>query len=386
MGNSTLKMLIRLVVFGLVAYTLIAHSGDLRANLSQRDSIAYWTAGKLLLHGNNPYDASKVLALEREQGYKAEKPLVLRTPPWSLLMVLPLGLMSAFWAWVSWVGTSLGSLFLAMRLCWKMYGGDTGTRNLFLVVGYTFAPVPACLVAGQMGILLLLGVILFLFFEADRPFLAGAALILPFAKPHLLLLLWLTLVFWMVAGKRRAVAGGLAAAFLGASAVSLAFDRNIFQDYRQMLYQASIGNEFIPALSGVLRLLFFHRLFWVQFIPMALGLAWCVWFWLLNRSNWSWRDHGPALMVVSVLTTPYSWLTDEVVLLPAILQSTMWIFSPKWRMTLKTRLAITVFAALNALLLLILFFKIPFSTGIYFWSSLVWFGWYVYGCRHRFSS
>ena len=260
MGNTTLKVFIRLALFGLLAYTLIAHSGDLRTSVSQRDSIAYWAAGKLLLHGNNPYDASMVLALESEQGYRAEKPLVLRTPPWSLFMVFPLGLMSAFWAWVSWIGASLGSLLVAMRLCWKMYGGDTGTRNFFLVAGYTFAPVPACLVAGQMGILLLLGVVLFLRFEADRPFLAGAALILPFAKPHLLSLFWLILVFWAVARKRFAVAGGLATAFLVATAISLTLDHNIFQDYRQMLYQASIGNEFIPALSGVLRLLFFHHL------------------------------------------------------------------------------------------------------------------------------
>ena len=381
MGNTALKIAIRLALFGLVAFTLVMRSGNIRANVSQRDSIAYWTAGRLLLHGHNPYDASHVLDLERQQGYQADKPLVLRTPPWSLFMVLPLGFVSAFWAWVLWTAASIGSLVIAMRLCWKMYGGDPGIRNLFLVVGYTFAPLPACLVAGQMGVLLLLGVVLFLFFEADRPFLAGATLILPFAKPHLLSLFWLIFLFWAVARKRRAVAGGLAAAFLVATAISLVFDHNIFHQYREMLYQASIGNEFIPALSGVLRLLFFHHLFWVQFIPAALGLAWCVWFWLVNRANWSWREHGPALMVVSVLTTPYSWLTDEVVLLPAILQATVWIFNPKWRMTLKTRFAIAIFACLNGLLLLILFFKIPFSTGIYFWSSLVWFGWYVYGHR-----
>lgn len=381
MGNNASRILIRVVLFGLVAYALIFHSQNIRANVSQRDSIAYWAAGKLLLHGSNPYDASNVLALEREQGYRADKPLVLRTPPWSLFMVLPLGFVSAFWAWVLWIAASVGSLVIAMRLCWKMYGGDPGTRNLLLVIGYTFAPVPACLVAGQMGILLLVGVVLFLFLEADRPFLAGAALIFPFAKPHLLSLFWLTFFFWAVARKRRAVVAGLAAAFLIATGVSMAFDHNIFHEYREMLYQASIGNEFIPALSGVLRLLFFHHLFWVQFLPMTLGLAWCVWFWLVNRGNWSWREHGPAVMVVSVLTTPYSWLTDEVVLVPAILQATVWILSPKLRTTLKTRFAITIFACLNGLLLLILFFKIPFSTGIYFWSSLVWFGWYVYGHR-----
>ena len=35
------------------------------------------------------------------------------------------------------------------------------------------------------------------------------------------------------------------------------------------------------------------------------------------------------------------------------------------------------------MLLLILNAKVPFATGIYFWSSLVWFGWYFFGRRVR---
>jgi hypothetical protein len=323
-----------------------------------------------------------VLELEKRQGYKNSKPLVLRTPPWSLFMVLPLGLVNAFWAWLLWIALSLGSLLLAMRLCWKMYGGSTVQQNLFWVVGYTFAPIPACLVAGQMGLVLLLGVVLFLWLEPDHPLLAGAALILPFAKPHLLSFFWLFVLLWVVARNKRGAAAGFAIAFAVVTAIPWALDPAIFYDYYQMLRQASIGSEFIPALSGVLRLIFFHLLLWVQFIPMALGLLWCLRFCFMNWAHWDWRRHGLALMVVSVLTTPYSWLTDEVVLLPAILQAAVCIFSMPEEMKFTTRLAVTVFAALNGLLLLILSAKIPFATGIYFWSSLVWFAWYMYGQKH----
>jgi hypothetical protein len=34
----------------------------------------------------------------------------------------PLGLLSPFQAWVLWTSVSLGSLLIAMRLCWKIYG------------------------------------------------------------------------------------------------------------------------------------------------------------------------------------------------------------------------------------------------------------------------
>jgi hypothetical protein len=229
-----------------------------------------------------------------------------------------------------------------------------------------------------MGLVLLLGLMLFLWWERDHPFWAGAALILPFAKPHLLLLFWFAVLFWMILNKKRAVAFGLSAALVTATGLAVAFDPSVFRHYREMLSEAAIGYEFIPALSGVLRLVFFRRSFWIQFIPMTAGLMWAVWFVRRHRENWDWRQHAPILLVVSILTTPYAWLTDEVVLLPAILQAVAFVYQTRTKMNIATLMALFAFAFLDGLLLLILRFKIPFSTGIYFWSSLVWFSWYLY--------
>jgi hypothetical protein len=382
--NQATKMFVRIALAAILAYAFVSHWQYLHKNVGQRDSIQYWAAGRLFLHGQNPYDFDAVLELEKQQGYKENRPLVLRTPPSSLFMVLPLGLFDAFWAWALWTALSLGSLLLAMRLCWKMYGGSIVQRDVFWAVGYTFAPVPACLVAGQMGLVLLIGVVLFLWWEPEHPLAAGAALILPFAKPHLLVLFWVVVLLWVVARKKHSTALGFAVALAIVTATPWALHPTIFYDYRQMLHQASIGNEFIPALSGVIRLLFFRRWFWVQFIPMMLGLVWGLWFYFKNRSHWDWRRQGLPLMVVSVLTTPYSWLPDEVVLLPAVLWAAVCILGleKQQEMTLWTRLAIAIFAALDGLLLLILAAKIPFSGGIYFWSSLLWFAWYMYGRKH----
>ena len=386
MQNSTkvktaLEVLLGVILTAFLAFALLKHLPEIRTNVAERDSIAYWSAGRLLLSHQDPYDRQTVLLAESQQGYSHDKPLVLRTPPWSLFMVLPLGFLGPLAAWVLWTAISLGSLLAAMRICWKLYGAPGVPRNLFSLVGYTFAPVPACLVAGQMGLLLLLGLILFLWLERERPFLAGAALMLPFAKPHLLSLFWFVLFFWLIVGKKRPVAVGFGAALLAAISLALLFDPNIFRHYRDMLHQASIGYEFIPALSGVLRLLFLRRMFWAQFIPTVVGLVWAAWFFNRNRQYWDWRRHGPVLLVVSVLTTPYAWLTDEVVLLPAILQGVAFVYQTRANMKISTRLFLLGFALLDGLLLLILRFKIPFSTGIYFWSSLVWFAWYVYARR-----
>jgi hypothetical protein len=378
-----MKIVVGLALFALLAWFLASHQQQIRASVTARDSIQYWAAGKYLVHHQDPYSVPNVLALERSQGYEADRPLVLRNPPWSLWMILPLGLFNSYWAWVVWMAVLLASLVLSMRISWRLYGDGVRPPTVFLLAGYLFAPIPACVAAGQFGIVLLLGILLFFSLEERYPLLAGAVLVIPFAKPHLFTLLWPILALWIGTRKKWSLAGGFALACLSAVAIALAFDPAVFWHYREMLRQAAIQNEFIPALSGVIRLIFFRRFFWVQFLPMVAGLLWSGWYYGKNNRVWSWKEHGPALLVVSVLTTPYAWIADEAVLLPAILQGVLWLYGARQKLTLWSQLAIFAFVCLDGLLLLILRAKIPFATGIYFWSSLVWASWYWYAQRFR---
>ena len=377
-----LQTLARLLLAAGIVYFLVGHSESVRENLSRRDSIAYWANARLLVNHQNAYDGYAVAELERSQGYNEDQPLIVRTPPWSLFTLLPLALFNAFWAWLSWIAVSVGALILTMRVCRRLYRDDRVPQSLFALIGYTFSPVAACLVAGQMGLVLLLGLVLFLWLEPKRPFLAGTALILPFAKPHLLAVFWFALFLWILSRKRFAVAAGFLTALAIAIFTAIAFDPGIFEHYRQMLSESRIQGQFIPALSGVLRLLFFRRFFAMQFLPLGLGLMWCGWFYWRQRRTWNWRQDALPLIVVSVLVTPYAWLTDEVVLLPAILQAALWVYNARQNTRIGTWIIAAVFALLNALLLLILSFKIPFSTGIYFWSSSVWFAWFFWARRY----
>jgi hypothetical protein len=382
--NRVLKILMAVGATGVLVCVLAIHFPNIRQNVALRDSIAYWSAGYLLTHHQNPYDHQTVLRLEREQGYTDQRPLVLRTPPWSLFMVSVLGFVGPFGAWVVWIAISLACLLSGIRISAKLYRCGKAPQNLFTLIGYTFAPVPACLVSGQMGLVLMLGIVLFLWLEPKRPLLAGAVLVLPFAKPHLLSLFWIVFIVWVVQRKKREVAIGFFGSLTVATSIALVLDPRVFQHYREMLQAASIGNEFIPALSGVLRLLFFRRMFWVQFVPFTAGLGWCIWYFFRNASWWDWRLHGPALLVVSVLTTPYEWLSDETVLLPAILQAAVFVYAVRTQLKVGAKIGMVVIALLNVLLLLILKSKVPFSTGIYFWSSLVWFSWYF--CARKWHS
>jgi len=378
-----LKIAVALCLTAALVVGLLRHTAQIERNVALRDSIAYWAAGTLLIHHQDPYDHASVLQLERQCGYLDDRPLVLRTPPWTLFMVLGLGFLSPLWAWVAWLVVLLTCLIVGLRLTRRLYGGADVPSNALTMVAYTFAPVAACLVSGQMGLVLMMGIILFLWLEPTHPFVAGFVLILPFAKPHLLALFWLALLIWIVARQKREVALGFATSFAVATLLSLVLDPNVLAHYREMLKHAAIQREFIPALSGVLRLLLFRRFFWVQFVPLVVGAIWSLWYLHRNWDTWDWRQQGPPLLVVSVLTTPYEWLTDETVLLPAILQALVFVYAARGRLKVHNKILLVGLGLLNVLLLLILRFKIPFSTGIYFWSSLVWFCWYFYAARLR---
>jgi len=378
-----LKVIAGLGVLAALAWFLAAHQNQIRHSVVDRDSIAYWAAAKILLQHQNPYNAQSVLALEQHQGYGLTKPLVLRTPPWSLWIFAPLGMLNVGWAWVVWMVALLAALLASMRICWGLYGDSGKPPAAFLVVGYLFAPIPACLAAGQIGIVLLLGVVLFLRYEQRHPFLAGTVLLIPFVKPHLFSAFWLIMALRVVMRKQWSLAAGFLAALAVAVAVALRYDPGVFSDYQQMVRQAAIQYEFIPALSGVVRLIFFRRFFWVQFVPMGAAVLWALWYYRANWQSWSWPAHGPALLVASSLAAPYAWLSDEAVVLPAVLLGVLWIYRVRKKLTLTSNLAIFTFACLEFLLLLLLRARIPFATGIYFWSSLLWTAWYWYARRFR---
>lgn len=373
------KLLMGIVLTAIAAFFVVRHFDSIRQNVAGRDYIQYWAAGQFLIHGGDPYDAQRVLELEWQQGYAADRPLVVRTPPWSLPLFIPLGLVNSFWGWVLWMMGLAAALIASVRLTWKIFGKTQQSRSLCVVVGYTFAPVLGCLLAAQIGLLLLVGIVLFLVWEKERPFLAGAALLLPSAKPHLLVFFWLAFLIWVLTRKKFAVAGGFAVAIGAATGIALMFDHAAFQHYFRFLHSAEIENEFIPTLSGVLRLLLFRPYFRLQFVPMGLGLIWSFWYCVKHRTNWDWRDHGLAVMVVSILTTPYGWLTDEVVLMPAMVFAALAILGGARKIRVRTRIALGIFALLNWILLMLLALHIPLQLGIYFWSSLLWFAWYVYG-------
>lgn len=342
-------------------------------NAANRDFISYWAAGQNLIHGADPYGASAIFALEKSAGWHATRPLIMRNPPFALFLTIPLGFVSAKLGAVLWSLLILICLMAAIRMLHGIHGRPANRLHL---IGYCFAPALACLLAGQTSVLALLGLTLLLYFHRTRPLLAGAALLLCALKPHLFLPFGVVLCAWIVANRAYRILFGAALALGIACVVPLLFDPSIYTHYAVMARTAGIEAEFMPTLSEMLRIAIQPDAAWLQFLPACAGCVWAYWYFNGHRNEWNWHTHGSVLMLVSLFVAPYSWFTDQVVLLPAILQAIYLAAVSSRERSLLWFVAVDGAALIEALCIAQL------DSALYLWTTIAWFAWYLVATRN----
>lgn len=343
------------------------------SSAANRDFVSYWAAGQRLVHHSDPYDASAILALEKSTGWSAGRPLIMRNAPFALFLTLPLGVMGEKTGAVLWSLSILVSLMISIRLVWNMHGRPPNRLHL---IGYIFAPSLACLMAGQTSAFVLLGLTLFLYFHDTKPMLAGAALLLCTLKPHLFLPFGVVLLAWIVAQKTYRVLAGSLFALAVSCIVPLFFDPSVYGHYAAMARTTGIEAEFMPTVGELLRIAVHVDSVWLQFLPAMAGCLWAFWYFLRKRHEWNWRTHGQLLMLVSLLVAPYCWLTDQVVLVPAILYA---IYAASAALGSRS---LYVFAALDAVVLIEVLSSVQLDSALYVWTPAAWLAWYLWSMRN----
>jgi hypothetical protein len=76
-------------------------------------------------------------------------------------------------------------------------------------------------------------------------------------------------------------------------------------------------------VGGALRSIFGVQHAWLQFLPTAIGIAWFARYWIRNRRRWTWEEHLPLVLLVSLGTAPYSWAHDYILALPSFVALTV---------------------------------------------------------------
>ncbi len=339
-----------------------------------RDFVIYWATGQQLVHHANPYDSGAMQRIEQGAGLGAEfKVGFMRNPPWAMALVYPLGLIGLRTGAFLWSLLLLGLLAVSVLLLWRMHGRPGSALHW---LGLSFAPALLCVSMGQTSLFALLGYVLFLRLHRTHPFSAGISLWLCALKPHLFLAFGAVLLAWVLVSRSYRVLAGAAVALAASCAAVFCIDPAMWSQYAQMMRTYGIEKEPIPCLSILLRLWINPQAMWLQYLPAALGCVLALGFFWTRRHRWDWMKDGSLVMLVSVLTAPYSWIFDESLAIPALLQGAY---------LTRLRPLLTVLAAASVVIEIELMsgFKL-FSTS-YIWTAPFWRAWYLCatGIRRR---
>ncbi len=335
------------------------------------DFVEYWASAHLLLAGKNPYSPEDLLVLQRSVGWKRQEPLLMWNPPWALFFLIPFGLVSFPIGQVLWLMLNSACLVVCSARLWRMYGGPAERHQIAWLACFSFVPVGLTIYLGQIDPLVLAGIVAFLHFQERRQWwLAGCALTLVAIKPHLAYVFWLTLLAWILAKRRWQVAVGALIAAIAETLIPMTFVGGIFGHYVQ-LYSTTASpvplSWATPTLSSALVLLFGIENLWVRFIPSVVTVIWCIFYWRKEGSKWDWKEQMPLLLLVSQATTMFAWTFDQALLLPAVIQGTVWYI--RGRPSNMARVALLAFALINlAHLLLVCDFLISNALWL-FWTA-----------------
>jgi hypothetical protein len=312
------------------------------------DYIAYWAAGRLNATGGDPYKPDEVLALQRSVGWQEHRPRMIWYPPWAMPLLMPFGVLPYPVSRHLWFVFSLGLLLLCTDWLWRTSGGAKSSRWMALLIAVTFVPSVAVLAAGQISVICLLGVLLFLHFVRREQWLAaGAATALIAIKPQLFFLFWIALFLWIIRTRRWAVFGGAVAALAALMAIAWVTNPHVLTQY---VYesQANPPDYWItPTIGSILRLAFGWERYWLGLIAPAVGIVWVLVYWRARHSQWCWEKQMPWLLLMSLATAVFAWMFDQVVLLLAVIPALIWL--GRVGLTSRSVAAVTVYALINSL-------------------------------------
>jgi hypothetical protein len=321
-GDAAVRMRFVCAVLGTAVTVALAGTPDLPrpSPVPVADYVQYWAASRVTFSGGNPYDWNQLLEEERQAEPGLPTPVVMWNPPWAIAVaalpsVLPYSLSRSVWVFACSFVLVASSAYL-----WNYWGKRRGNA---VAIGATTVLLPSSifvLVMGQMSPVMLAGVVGFLYFERCQRFMvAGACAAVTLVKPQVVYLFWTGLVCWSWVGKNWRFLTGVTIALAVMSAVPMLGNPRVFYDYLLAVITRPPDYFVTPTVGTLLRLLVGWNHAWLMAVAPLAGLAWFARHWQRNGRYWAWSTEISLILAMSVVTSPYAWLFDQVILLPLVL-------------------------------------------------------------------
>ena len=303
-------------------------------------------------------------------------------PPWTLPVILPLGILDYDAAQFIWFVLHSLIIFVGARVLWQIYAGEPKNARYGLLSVLIFPPICFALLLGQIGPVILVGIIGWLFFAQKQSwFFAGTSLSLVSIKPHVSYLLWIALIFWVLKEKLWRLALGAAVAGLLLVLMPLGWNSAIYSRYAELLRSHAVVQPTqwaTPTLGTALGVLLGNPSGAIRWLPSVLGALWFVWYWLHHRVGWNWSLETPLVLLVSVATASFAWTFDHVVLIPGVVQCALWMAKEN---IAKQQRFIVISLYLGFAAVLVVGKTIAMNDFWYFWSAPMLLLLYLYARR-----
>ena len=295
-------------------------------------------------------------------------------PPWLMALLIPfiwISFQQATWLWLI---LSIVSIFAASLLSWHIIANEWMRKRLKWIspaVAFVFVPTLIGLLAGQINHLVFLGLAVFLFFEdRKRPFIADMGLALTLFKPHLVYITLPILLLKALSERKWRIWFGLGSVVLLLTAIVLILRPTFLLDYGRSLQAGSLTNWQTPTLSGILAMQFgwtASKWMGTAVLPLMIGI------WYRWRERFSYSVWLNSTLLVSIITAPFGWGYDAIVLLLPIFQMISWALMNR-KYNNKFRLVIPFLIIIDGLL----FYQRFAGTNevYYFWLPIVISGLY----------
>lgn len=288
--------------------------------LRAQDFVVRHAAFQLFAHRQNPYDISLLRPLEQQiAGFDVNIPFL--NPPWTLLLLSPVMQFSYEISALLWMICNVLFAILAVLLVWKAVLNKPPSP-LQLLGSLFFLPGIFCLIWGQLGFLMAMGIACLILAEKRKSIaLALTGILLLSVKPHLYFLLILfglwravrekafrlpllsLLLFAILLLLCESISPGICGQWLHSSQSGI----------RDLQFLRSCNLPVILALfmsyGGRLSLL---QLFAVPSITAVLLLCWLQ----ISKPAMNNQLAITVILPLSMLMAPYSWHHDFAVLLP----------------------------------------------------------------------
>ena len=309
------------VIFGLLTWGMYEMlTAPTRYN--NRDFMSLYAGGKAILRSLDPYDPAVWNPLRAELGSTWMPDDRVPFPLWTLLLVLPFATLNLGWAAAAWLSFSLcvlgAGLFLLIQ---AYYEKPLPVGEFFLVALFTFT-YRAGLVSmnnGQITFVLFFIVALFLVLvKRKRPFLAGFILAFIIIKPNPFILFVPAFGLWLLWQRRWATIAGAATGGLGLLLASWLVQPGWLFEWLNVRGKTEataitptvwgLAYEILPEWWAALGLGF------VVIVTAVLGL-------IIFRNRYLTESEVlPLTLIASLLTTPYAWVYEHLLLLiPSLL-------------------------------------------------------------------